>query len=265
MQKKKIVIGFFGITRSLKWTASSIKKNIITVLQSLGDVKIYGHFYELKFIKNERTGENQTIDLNDHKNLKFDKLVIEKPMHVLKNINYKKILSYGDAWEDKGRSLSNLIHQLSSLKKLAKMIKKEKPDVVVLVRPDLLYHDSFKEVVKLHLKLPSYYASIPHWQWFGGLNDRFAVLGYEAFLIFANRLDSIHDYLKKTKKPLHSETFLWDVLTQNKIIILPMNIKAHRVRANGTMAQEGFEELFLRRKIRYQLMNLKNKLKRFIT
>ena len=45
MKKKQIAVGFFGISRSLKWTAPSIKKNIITPIQSLGKVKIYGHFY----------------------------------------------------------------------------------------------------------------------------------------------------------------------------------------------------------------------------
>jgi hypothetical protein len=265
MRQKQIAIGFFGITRSLKWTAPSIKKNIIDPIRPLGNIMVYGHFYKIKFIKNKRSGENQPVHQNDDKNLKFDELLLENPDHILKKIDYKKILSYGDAWDDDGKSLSNLIHQLASLKRLAGLISKQKPDVVILARPDLYYRDSFLDVVKLHLKLPSYYVSVPHWQWFGGVNDRFAVLGYEAFLAYASRLDAVHKYLETEKKPLHSESFLWKTLIRNNIIISTMDIKAHRVRANGIELSEGFEKLTLSRIIRYNLANFMSRLKRMVS
>ena len=97
MKKKKIAIGFFGISRSLKWTAPSIYKNIIIPIRSIYDLKIFGHFYKIKFIKNKRSGENQAPDPDDHKNLKFDELVIQNPTAVLNAANYQNILSYGDA------------------------------------------------------------------------------------------------------------------------------------------------------------------------
>jgi hypothetical protein len=262
MRKKQIAIGFFGITRSLKWTAPSIKKNIINPIKPLGNLKVYGHFYKMQFIKNKRSGENHSIDANDYKNLKFDELLLENFGQVLKVNDYKKILSYGDAWNDNGKSLSNLICQLASLKRLAELISKQKPDIIILARPDLYYHDSFLDTVKLHLKLPSHYISLPHWQWFGGVNDRFAVLGYEAFLAYANRLDTIHEFLQEQKKPLHSESFLWKTLIRKNIIILPTSIRAHRVRASGMSAFEGFEKLPLLRLIKYKSANFLSRLKR---
>jgi hypothetical protein len=262
MQKKQIAIGFFGISRSLKWTAPSIRKNIVSPLKALGNVRVYGHFYKISFIKNQRTGENNSVDTDDYKNLKFDKLLIEKSDKVLKEVNYKKIFLYGDAWNDNGKSLSNLIHQLSSLKKLATLIIKQKPDAVILARPDLYYHDNFLDVVKSHLRLPAHYVSLPQWQWYGGVNDRFAVLGFEAFLAYANRLDDIHEFLKKEKKPLHSENFLWKTLINHHMIILPIGIKADRIRSNGKAASEGFEPLTFLRKIRLTWANFRSRLKR---
>jgi hypothetical protein len=199
MKKKKIAIGFFGISRSLKWTAPSIYKNIIIPIQSIYDLKIFGHFYKIKFIKNKRSGENQAPDPDDHKNLKFDELVIQNPTAVLNAANYQNILSYGDAWQDEGKSLSNLIYQLSSLKMLAKMIIKQKPDVVILLRSDLYYHDSFLNAVELQLEMPSFYASIPEWQWFGGLNDRFAVWGMKHFWFMQIDWIMFSNFLRKSK------------------------------------------------------------------
>jgi hypothetical protein len=262
MKKKKIAIGFFGISRSLKWTAPSIYKHIIIPIRSIYDLKIFGHFYKIKFIKNKRSGENQALDPDDHKNLKFDELVIQNPTAVLNGANYSNILSYGDAWQDDGKSLSNLIYQLSSLKMLAKMIIKQKPDVVILLRPDLYYHDSFLNTVKLQLEMPSFYASIPEWQWFGGLNDRFAVLGYEAFLVYANRLDYVFEFLEKKQKSLHSEKFLWHTLVHHGIHITPTKIRASRIRVNGYSVLENFKGLSFSKLIRYKFFNFANKIKR---
>ena len=52
----KVAVGFFGITRSLKFTLNSILKNVIRPLEELGyDYKIFLHTYELNNYKNIRT------------------------------------------------------------------------------------------------------------------------------------------------------------------------------------------------------------------
>ena len=59
-QKKiKIALAFFGITRSLKYTIDSIKKNILEVFKKNNiDCTIFMHTYKLNVYKNPRTGES---------------------------------------------------------------------------------------------------------------------------------------------------------------------------------------------------------------
>ena len=60
-KKMKIAIGFFGITRSLKYTIDSINKNFFDVFKSNNiDYDIFIHSYILKSYKNNRTGEKIT-------------------------------------------------------------------------------------------------------------------------------------------------------------------------------------------------------------
>jgi len=67
----RIAIGFFGITRSLKWTLSSIQKNIIEPARSLGDVRLYAHLYQQEYVLNPRSGEDHPMDPHEHQLLEW--------------------------------------------------------------------------------------------------------------------------------------------------------------------------------------------------
>ena len=55
----KVAIGFFGITRSLKYTIDSIRKNIFSALDSENvEFDVFVHCYSLTTYKNKRTKEN---------------------------------------------------------------------------------------------------------------------------------------------------------------------------------------------------------------
>ena len=75
----QVALGFFGITRSLKFTIDSIKHNITDSLNELGyDFKIFLHTYALDSYNNVRTGESTTqIDNDEYKLLNPDYFVIE--------------------------------------------------------------------------------------------------------------------------------------------------------------------------------------------
>ena len=64
---------------------------------------------------------------------------------------------------------------------------------------------------------------MPGWQFFGGVNDRFAIASAGlASETYANRLDTIFQHLTLTNRPFHSEQYLFDILALRKIRVLPI-------------------------------------------
>lgn len=246
----RIAIGFFGITRSLKWTLSSIQKNIIEPASNLGDVRLFAHLYQQEYVLNPRSGEDHPMDPNEHQLLECDEIKLEKPGACLAAANYEWIHSYGDAFYDNGKSLANLIHQLHSLQQLGRMMNEWKPDLYVLTRPDLLYHNSFYSVLVDQLKSPSNSLTLPNWQWFGGYNDRFAICRPDAGIVYTNRIDLISEYLQRTGGPLPAERFLRFNLHKNKVALNFCDLTASRVRANGEKVEENFNQISFTKRIK---------------
>ena len=177
-------------------------------------------------------------------------MILEEPDICLANAGYEWILSHGDAFEDHGKSLANLIHQLHSLQILGQMINTWAPDIVVLARPDLLYHDNLKATISAHLRLPPTALSLPNWQWYGGYNDRLAVCGIEACSAYTNRITLIKSYLNKTGGPLPAERFLKFSLHECGIFPHMISARASRVRANGKMVEENFSGVSVGKRLR---------------
>ena len=252
--RPRIAIGFFGITRSLKWTLPSIQKNIIAPARELGEVRLFAHLYQQEHINNPRSGEHQSLDPNEYQLLNCDEVKLEQPGNCLITENYEWILSHGDAFHDEGKSLANLIHQLHSLQQVGRMIEAWKPDVMVLARPDLTYYDNFAAVITKQLKFASTKITIPDWQWYGGYNDRFAICGLDAGRIYSNRIDLIPDYLNKTGGPLPAERFLRFNLHKARITVKACSLRASRTRANGKVIEENFKPASLGKHIKRALL-----------
>lgn len=255
MSSRRFAVGFFGIPRSLKWTLRSIEDNVISPLREAGELNVFAHLYNQKEINNPRSGENVFVDQSDYGLLKCDEVILEDSGECLGHRKYQDILTYGDPWGDEGKSLSNLVHQLNSLQRLSRLVESAKPDVVVLARPDLLYHDSLLPACLEHLQLPSRSITVPDWQWYDGVNDRCAICGYEAFLAYANRVDRIFEYLREGAGGLHSESFLFYCLNRSRIRIYPGRFRASRVRSNGFVVQENFRPVSASKKFRRLFVN----------
>lgn len=246
---KKIAIGFFGISRSLRWNLQSIEKNIIFPARQLGQVRLFAHLYQQEYIENPRSGENSPLDQDEHRLLNCDEVVLEKPEICLAAANYPWILSHGDAFNDNGKSLANLIHQLHSLQVVGERIDSWRPDVVVFVRPDLFYLDSFYDQINYHLSSSPKKITIPDWQWYGGYNDRFCICGPIAAKIYSNRINVIPDYLSTTGGPLPAERFLRYCLHLNSIFPNWSKLRARRVRSHGYALLENFKSASPRKKL----------------
>jgi hypothetical protein len=262
-RKPKIAIGFFGVSRSLKWTLPSIQENIIQPARQLGEVRLFAHLYQQAHIFNPRSGENDPLDPEEYRLLECDEVRLEQPGLCLEEARYEWVLSHGDAFHDGGKSLANLIHQLHSLKVLGQMIDAWEPDVVVLARPDLEYHDDFGPVISDHLNLRPENLSLPEWQWYGGYNDRLAICGAEAHKTYTRRLDLVPAYLERTGGPLPAERFLKFSLHENGIRPRPVSIRGNRVRANGITVNENFTSASIGKLVRRQCNFYFSRIKRF--
>jgi len=238
----KIVIAYFGITRSLPDTLSSIQENVVESCRQFAQTESIAHLYDLKNVKNTRSDENTPVDRHAYKQLDLDQIEHATPNSAPIRETISRIKGYGDYWDDEGQSLSNLIHQLHSLSHVTEMARNRNADVVVFCRPDILYHDSFSSGLKKALNAKKELALLPYWQQYqGGYNDRFAICrGSQAISAYGSRLKYALDYCMLTGQPLHSESLLRFSLETANIRVRMLNVTGSRVRANGIMVDENF-------------------------
>ncbi len=235
----KVAVGFFGITRSLKFTIKSISKNVIKPLQELGyDYKIFLHTYELNNYKNIRTKENYTnIDNEEYKLLNPDYFEIEKQDLVLESINPEKYRTYKDPWDTNYNSVDNFLLGQYSKMKLTNIIEKSQInfDYIMFLRPDVEYlnpleHSFFKNVINKTISIPRfgiYPHAKPHF------NDRFAITNQDTYKIYGKVFDELFEISKK--QILHSETVLTKYLTRNNVEYEYIQFVFKRIRIDGSV------------------------------
>ena len=236
----KTAICFYGITRYLEGSIPSIKKNIFQPASRLGEFKVFCHFYNLKTLSNERSGENKIYLKNNWHLFNADKLLIDEPNFFISD--YLPIIkNYGDAFDDNFKSIKNLLHALYSLKKVFNSINEYKADSFIFARPDLIYYDSLEKYLYKSLITKEDYIFLPAWQSHYGFNDRFSICSSRnAAIIYSQRIDYAIDFCKTNLQYLHSESLLKFVIKKNNCKLFFMSSKAARVRANKKIKKENF-------------------------
>jgi len=237
-----VALGFFGITRSLKFTIDSIKHNITDSLNELGyDFKIFLHTYALDSYNNVRTGESTTqIDNDEYKLLNPDYFAIENQDEVKKNLNLEQYRKYPDPWNTQYDSVDNFILAQYSKMKLTKMIKdtKKKFDYIIFLRPDVEYLNKleesfFKSVSNNRICIPDFDVKYEK-SWLWKFNDRFAITNYNNYRIYG---ELFHKLLSISKfMSLHSETVMARYLLDNKVYYKHIMFRFRRIRINGNIS-----------------------------
>jgi len=238
----KITVAFFGITRSLQYTISSIEQNILRPARAAGDVSVIAHFFDLERVKNPRTGEDAPANRGEHALLSPDWLSLTPPNTILDAAGFEDLKSFGDVWEDDFRTLSNLVHQLYSLRVVTEKALRDQSDIVMFCRPDLEYHDSFEDGIRKAIAQNGDAAFLPQWQRHkGGFNDRFAICtGVRTIAAYGSRLDTALKFCQDTGLPLHSERLVKFALKRAGIPTYPLDVRASRDRAKGRVEDEDF-------------------------
>lgn len=255
-----VTIIFYGLTRSLKKTIKSLKKNIFKPLNDENiPFQIYIHTYDLNELTNERSGENKAkLDHNSDLNLLVElgvtketgknlTIKVTNQENFLNSIRIEDYISHGDPWGHTNetvqyKSLKNLLCQLNSLRIISEIAIKRQDDAYLFLRPDLLYVDKLDiDVIKTCEQFPirnnkkkAGIVFTPPWSKNGGLNDRIACCSFESAKLYGLRFNNSKEYSKK--KTLHSETYLDSTLYYVKRQRFFM--RALRIRANGNISPD---------------------------
>ena len=238
----KIAIGFFGITRSLQHTIKSIETNIFDVLKKNAiEFDIFIHTYNLSDYKNVRTGEvvkSENINNEEYKLLNADYVKIDNQESIKQKLKLLQYRSQKDPWNTKYNSVDNFILGQYSKFTLTQMIKnRDFPyDYVLFVRPDCLYYDMlpinvFKYKLNNAIVIPNVHLFGPY-----KFNDRFCIATQRTYKIYGEVFTKLLDISKK--QPLHSETIIGQIMTNNKINIIKTKFNFSRVRSNGLICDK---------------------------
>jgi len=234
-------IGFFGLTRSLRHTAAAVETGFYQPLRNSGIATVRaGHFNLPKAITNPRSGEFAIVpDRNDSALLGLDLCWIEPQNMAAVAHEYEIARAFPDSFGDHYRSLGNLCLQLHSLRRLWSLLELlgvQETDIVLLLRPDLLYLDSLNPTLHLAPLLEGRADLIvPGWQNWGGLNDRLAFCSGRAARIYANRIKLFQEGCLRLGS-MHAERFLKYVIDYHGLRVACTDLRAVRVRGNGRIA-----------------------------
>ncbi|CAH0189609.1 hypothetical protein [Pseudomonas mediterranea] len=236
----KVAVAFFGIPRNSQICFPSIRENVLAQIPTGSEVQCFYHLYKLEEVHNPRSGEQGELSAGNY--APFDAMIgrLDSTQGVLERWDFERVKALGDTWADEYASLRNLIYQLNSLYNVTEMMESFDPDFVVFVRPDNFYHTALPTYVFGHANERRSNAYIPDWQWWGGLNDRFAICGRGAYVAYGKRIERIFDFCKATGRKLHSERLLKYALQQARVRICTLPTTASRVRINGAFAEESF-------------------------
>lgn len=246
----KIALVFWGLTRSLKYTHISIKKNILDVLNNNNiDYEIFMHTYKVSnTYTNYRAKEKEVeLDFDQYKLLNVDNFIWDSLEDVKNNINFKNYRSKGDPWSNSGsknfQTLDNFILSLYSKNKITQEFKSKSSqfDYAIFLRPDVLYVKqidlSIFNLIKNDIGL------IPNFHHNNGYNDRMFISNSQNAIKYGSFYNELLNYSKS--KIAYSEKFNRDMLTQYNIKIKLIDFPFRRVRANGKYIDKAIGKISL--------------------
>lgn len=236
----RVALGFFGITRSLKYTIDSIKTNIMNVLES-NDVQydVFVHTYSLTTYKNFRTNESiNIVDNDEYKLLNSDFVEIDEQEQIKKIINMQLYRTHVDPWNTNYNSVDNFILAQYSKARLVKMIQtsNNEYDYILFMRPDCKYTEPFdikffSSISDSSICIPDFHLNGPY-----KFNDRFCIANMRTYKLYGDIFEILLPMSKRM--PLHSETIIGEIMNLRKLRINRIPFRFSRVRCSGLVLDD---------------------------
>ena len=245
----QVLVGFFGITRSLRFTIGSVRGRLLEPIQDAGiPFRTFGHFHLPDRITSSRSGEEGVRpNAEEAKLLGLDHCLIDAQDPALVADSLAACQAYPDHFGDGYATMRNLCFQLRSLDRLWTLMAPEvaADDWVLFARPDLLYLDRLDiPGVVARLDAGGYEMAVPAWHGWSGLNDRFALCNAYAAEVYATRGKHLAASAARTGNP-QSERLLADVAAGAGLRVAGLSTRAVRIRADGRAAPRDLVEFGL--------------------
>ena len=237
MERKRVAILFFGLTRSLTQTVDSLQKNIFDVLTTHSyDYDIFIHTYKIHgSYKNPWSHEHTSQYMNE------DVETLLQPRYILDD-NQDEVVQSIDTnlgnWNGEMSStlgqylIRNMCLALWSKKKITSLFEsiQDSYDYVIILRPDLLIHTRLD--ITCFDTLTDTNIIIPYIDDFSGVNDRICIAKPNVAIYYGTLFDHLKEYSQQ--KSIVSEQYLMDKLHDANIQILRTNILYDLLRIPGT-------------------------------
>jgi hypothetical protein len=233
----KIALGFWGLTRSLKFTIESIKANIFDVLHT-NDISFttFVHTYEFKsaYVNKRANEANINLDFDEYNLLTPDFVKRDDQDLIQKQLNMAQYRSHKDPWQTNYATVDNFILAMYSRYTLGKVIEESGKlfDYIIFLRPDVKYLNPLDTTIFQRIKSTD--ICIANFHLGFKINDRFFIITSNNLKKFCGIFNDMLLYSKHNQ--LHSETFHYDILVKMKFTLVYLDFFFQRVRANGEIA-----------------------------
>ena len=236
----KIAVALFGIPRASKLALPTLFGTALAELGHVGETRVFHHLFVQPRVRNPRSSEDDELRASAYTPFDAFDGELEPAGDCLQRWPVERLQTFGDYYQDDFVSFNNLVHQLHSLWRVTQRIEAWQPDVVLFLRPDLIYHDAIPQAwIEAALRAPRLVV-VPDWQWWGGVNDRLAVCGRASYPAYGRRIERAARFCERTTRPLHAERLLRFALHEARLRLRTRAFRASRIRTDGRMVAEKF-------------------------
>lgn len=211
-----VAVHIVGLNRSLSVTARSLHSRVIQPLTLLPGFRVFPDLVLIRPngpIINRLSGEAGPVESEIPPELSaFPVAFLDQD--ALAEVAQKltqKLLSPGDVYGDRGKSIENSLIYMQALNYCAANCGFQS-DVTIVLRPDIRLGGSIWVVPRvlwlaLRARLRKPLVLVPAWGSFGGFNDRFAMMSGQLSDLYLRRFDKIPSWLEEGR-PFDPESFL---------------------------------------------------------
>lgn len=238
MERRKVAIIFYGLTRSLRKIHSILKHTIFDELTKKGfDYDIFIHTYKLNnpYINPWSKEVVYDYDNKAYQILNPKYFIIENQHTVERNLNLNSYYSRLGNWKNGASSpamckylIRNMVLALHSKKMVTSLFEKHKNDYdyAIITRPDQVLYSKIQPSVFSMLNDTN--IVIPHEHSYSGCNDRFCIAKPDVAIKYGKALDNLKEY--STKQSIHSETYMKDYIESLNLNIIYSSLKTSLIR-----------------------------------
>jgi hypothetical protein len=241
MEKKRVAVLFYGLTRSLKNIYDNLKEKLFDELINQNyeyDTFIHTYILDNPYI-NEWSGERITnYDNTAYTVINPKDYILQKQNLVERKLHIPEYYSRLGNWAGCAKDVKmrcylvrNMVLALHSKKKVVELFSKYKNDYdyVIITRPDQIFHTKLN--TKCFSLLNDKNIIIPYEHSYHGKNDRFCIAKPNVAILYGMAFNSLKTYSKQ--KSIISEVYMEDFLKNLGLHIVFSPIKTQLIRCKN--------------------------------